>query len=1022
MKLTELSIRYFRFTIVIFLLLLVAGLESYLNMPRMENPEITIPGASITVIYPGASPNDLEQLVAVPIEDAINELEDIKEINTRLTDGLASITVEFIFGVDAGNKYEEVLQKVNGVKNELPDDIQSLDTWQLKSSDVAIMQLALVSETMEYSLMKDKAEELEKDIKKVDPVRNTEILACPEQQIAIDLKPDKMAEMNLSPERVAKAIVSDNTNIPGGDLKLGKKRFNVKTSGSYDNLQEIRNTVVHSYQGKNIYLRDIGNVSFDYEDQNYKARFSGKRAIYLTIQQKEGKNVFEATEAIKKEIASFKPRLGKNLRLEYVYDQSIDVSNRVNDFLSNLLQGIILVGIVIFLALGIRSSGIAIIAIPLSILIGLAVIDRLGYGIEQISIAGLIVALGLLVDNSIVMVENINRFIKQGLKPPEAAIKAAREIGWPLISATFTTLLAFIPIAMMPDKAGAFIRTLPLTIIATLTFSLLIALTLNPLIAAKTFKDRTTSKKSGKKGYEGLSRHLQKVIEGPYERSLRYTLRRRVLTILLAAAVFGISLFAFIKYLDVTYFPKSEKPQFMVTINLPEGSNIDHTDKVTRKVEKIIDSVSQAKYYSTNIGHGNPRIFYNQFPKKYDKDFAEIFVRLERYEYEEFRQILENLRERFDAFEEAKISVKAFKQGTPIEAPVMIYVLGEDMDKLRKMGDDVVEILENQPGAINIENNLSKVKTDLFVNINREKAGMLGVPVSSIDKAVRTAVNGITVAEYRNDEGEEYDMVVRMKKGENFEMQDFEKVYVPSQSDKMIPLRQVADLEFKKAPGVIARRNLERSALVTADVKQGSSLNDIMEPVIQKLKNYAFPPGYDFFIGGEIKDRKESFGGMQIAIVIALISIFAVLVLQFRSFSKPLIIFVAIPLALIGSVWALLITGNSFSFTAFIGFTSLVGIVVNNSIILVSYTNQIRAGGMKTGEAVVAAGKTRFTPIILTTLTTIGGLLPLTLQGGSLWAPLGWTIIGGLLVSTVLTLIIVPLLYFIFTKDLEAGG
>ncbi len=1021
MKLTELSIRYFRFTIVVFLLLLVAGLESYLNMPRMENPEITIPGASITVIYPGASPNDLEQLVAIPIEDAINELEDIKEINTRLYDGLASITIEFVFGVDAGDKYDEVLQKVNGVKNELPDDIRSLDTWQLKSSDVAIMQLAMVSETMEYSLMKEKAEELEEEVKKIDPVRNTEILACPDEQIAIDLELGKMSEMNISPQMVSQAIVSNNANIPGGDLKLGQKTFNVKTSGTYDNLGEIRNTVVHSYKGRNILLKDIGTVSFDYEDQNYRARFSGKRAIYLTIQQKEGKNVFETTEAIKKEIADFKPRLGKNLQLEYVYDQSIDVSDRVNDFLANLLQGIILVGIVIFLALGVRSSGIAIIAIPLSILIALAIIDRLGYGIEQISIAGLIVALGLLVDNSIVMVENINRFIKQGFKPPEAAVKAAREIGWPLISATVTTLLAFIPIAMMPDKAGAFIRTLPLTIIATLSFSLLIALTLNPLIAAKTFKGNTSGK-STKNSYQGLSRHLQKIIDGPYQRSLHYALKRRVLTIILTTIIFGISLFAFIQYLGITYFPKSEKPQFMVTINVPEGSNIDYTDKVTNKVERIIDTVSQANYYATNIGHGNPRIFYNQFPKKYDKDFAEIFVRLERYEYEEFRRILEGLRKRFDTFDEAKVSVKAFEQGTPVESPVMVYVLGEDMDQLREMGDEVVDMLEKQPGAINIENNLSKVKTDLYVDINRQKAGMLGVAVSSIDKAVRTAVSGITVSEYRNDEGEEYDLVVRMKKGEKFRMKDFQKVYVPSQSGRLIPLRQLADLEFKKAPGIIARRNLERSALVTADIKQGSSLNEVMDPVIQKLEKYPFPPGYSFFIGGELKDRKESFGGMQIAIVIALISIFAVLVLQFRSFSKPLIIFTAIPLAIIGSVWALLITGNSFSFTAFIGFTSLVGIVVNNSIILVSYTNQLRSSGMRTMEAVIAGGKTRFTPIILTTLTTIGGLLPLTLQGGSLWAPLGWTIIGGLLVSTFLTLIIVPLLYFIFTKEFEDEG
>ncbi len=988
-------------------------------MPRTEDPEISVPGATVIVIYPGANPVDLEELVATPIEDAVNELDDIKKINTTLREGIAIIGIEFIFGTDSKDKYDEVIQKVNAVKNELPENIHSLETMQWTTSDVNIMQLALVSETAEFRELNDVAERMKKDIKKVNGVKKVEIVACPEQEVRVTLDMEKMAQMNISIDKIANAINSNNANIPGGSIDLSGKTFTVKSSGSYDNLEQIRNTIVSSYRGRIVFLGNIADVDFDYEDRKYYARYLGKRAIFMTVKQKEGLNVFNVSDKIDKIIELYKQELQDDIEIIYVFDQAAQVDERIDGFQMNLIKGIILVGLVILLSLGIRSSLIVIIAIPLSIIMGLGAVDVLGFGIQQITIAGLVVALGLLVDNSIVIVENINRFVNMGYTPREAAVKGTSQIGWAIISSTATTILAFIPIVLMPDKSGEFIKSLPVTIIATLTFSLLIALSLSPLIARLIFKPVKNGKSTSQK--KGFRRLLRRLIEGPYRKSLGFALNNRGLTIITAVIVLGFSVYMF-QFVGISFFPKAEKPQFMIRVDAPEGTSLDKTDEIAGYIEKVLDTIPDVKFYAANVGHGNPRIYYNIWPKDYAKNYAEIFAQLKEYDYEEYNELVSELRDKFRNYPGAKIKIKEFEQGAPMQSPVMIYIHGEKLDVLRDISEEVEEWVNIQNGSVNVENELSKRKTELHFNINREKAGMLGIPLHVIDKTIRTAVNGITVSKYHNQEGDEYNIVLRMNNDGGIKAEDFSKIYVTSMMDKQIPLKQVATLQFKESPSLISRYNLDRTALITADVRTGYTLDEVMDPVLKKLERFNFPSGYGYYIGGEVESRQESFGGMQIAIIIALISIFAVLVLQFKSFSQPLIIYSAIPFALIGMIWALLITGYTFSFTAFVGLISLVGIVINNSIILIDYTNQLREKGKKISDALKEAGETRFTPIILTTLTTIGGLLPITLRGGSLWAPMGWTIIGGLLVSTMLTLIVVPVLYSVFTSKLSLHG
>ncbi|MBN2365081.1 MAG: efflux RND transporter permease subunit, partial [Calditrichaeota bacterium] len=801
-----------------------------------------------------------------------------------------------------------------------------------------------------------------------------------------------------------------NQNIPGGNIDVGSRRFNIKTSGSYSSLEDIRRTIVRASGDKILYLQDVANIYFGYADQNYRARFNGNRAVFVTANQKQGTNIFDVRKDLDKKLNTFKESLPNSISLEIAFDQSESVSSRVSGFFMNLLQGLILVGLVMFLTVGWRASIIVMIAIPTSIFIAIGFIDLADYGIQQMTIAGLIIALGLLVDNAIVVTENISRFIERGFSHREAATKGTSQIAWAVTSSTLTTVLAFIPMMMIGDVTGDFIRSMPVTVIITLLASLLISLTLTPYLSSLFLEARHKIKKSR------IRKFLDRQIDTRYQRQLKMALNRPWHFIAGSFLVLFLSLFIFRMFIGISFFPKAEKPQFIININTPQGTSLDQTSRIAAYVDSVLLAYPEVRHFATNIGQGNPQIYYNVIPENEKSNHAQIFVELRKYESALFDRIIGELRAEFSDYPGARIEVKEFEQGPPVEAPVAIRITGDNLDTLSSLAQIVEEVISGTEGTINIENPLRTRKTDLHVRIHRAKAGMLGVPLSEVDRTVRTGISGLPVSVYRNEEGKEYNITVRLPIGEKPTIEDFDRIYVSSGGGYMIPLKQLASLEFQAVPMEINHYNMERNVTVTADVLSGFSVDGVTRFILNKLEKLDLPADYQISAGGELESRQESFGGMLQAVLLAIISIFAVLVLQFRSYSQPLIVFSAIPLAIVGSVVALLVTGNSFSFTAFVGFTSLIGIVVNNSIILVDYTNQLRADGMSRYNAIVEAGQTRFIPILLTTATTIGGLLPLTLRGGTLWAPMGWTIIGGLLASSFLTLMIVPILYRLFTK------
>lgn len=1015
MRLPEIAIKNHQFTTILILLLILSGMVSFFQMPRTEDPPVAKPGASVFVIYPGATPKDLEQLVVAPLEEALNEIDDIKKLESTCVDGLCTMGVEFHPGSDPDEKFSDVNEKVNSIRNELPEDILRLETvkWTIETTN--FLQVALSpdnGQSVDYRQLEKYAERLKKKLEKIPGVRRAKTWAFPEQEVRVALDLEKLAHMKIPVNRVMGIIQGANVNIPGGSIDAGGKRFSIQTSGSFESIDEIKNTIIHSNGTRIVYLKDVADVFLDYEDDKHIGRFNGQSAVFITVNQKSNTNIFDIMGQIREAIQNFEQKLPQDIKLNVIFDQSRSVDKRLSNFFINLLQGIILVGVVILLAVGFRGSIIVMMAIPFSIFIALGFVDLTGYGLQQMSISGLVITLGLLVDNGIVVTENIARFIRKGESNLNAAFKGTGQIAWAIVSATATTILAFIPIVMMQDVSGDFIRSMPVTVIYTLLASLLLALTFTPYLSTKILRK--------KKKDSAIQRFFYRFIETRYRSWLDFALRRPVLIVLLALAVLigSMGLFPFV---GVSFFPKAEKPQFFISINTPRGTNLDRTDAAARYVESVLRTREEVQDITANIGSSNPRIYYNVIEKRPTSTFAHLFVQLKKdMEKEEMERLIGDLRDTFKDYAGARIEVKELEQGPPVQAPVEIKVLGENLDVIKKIAGDIEKIFRQTPGLININNPLNTSKTDLEVKINREAAAMMGISLLDIDRVVRMSAAGLTVSKYRDKEGKEYNIVVRLpldSKHQRTRLDIFDKIYLPSVTGAQVPLSQAASLQLKSSPIEVKHFNMQRSTTLTADVLGAYSVNEVTRLLLPRLGGYQWPEGYSYYVGGEQEAQETSFGGMGRAIIIAIIAIFAVLVLQFRSFSQPMIVFAALPLAIIGSILALLITGNTFSFTAFIGMTSLVGIVVNNSIILVDYTNQLRRDGKSIVASLKEAGETRFMPIILTTGTTIGGLLPLTLRGGTLWAPLGWTIIGGLLTSTLLTLIVVPVLYRLFTRE-----
>ncbi|WP_027000322.1 efflux RND transporter permease subunit [Eisenibacter elegans] len=1005
MNITQFSVKNYQFTLVMFLMVAVVGLVTMLTMPRAEDPQINPPTYPIVVVYPGTSPQDMEELVVKPIENKIYELENIDRIVTVIEDGIAIIRAEFKYGVNVDNKYQEVVREVNVLQNELPEDIFSIEIRKVDPSDVNILQVALVSENASYRQLKKEAENLKNQLEKVVDLKKVKVSGVPDEEVRIDLQLDKLAEYNIPLNTVLGSIQSEALNIPGGSLTANTKTFNVKTSGKFDNIDQIANIVVSSANGKAILLQEVATIDFRNAQEKHLTRLNGRRCVLVNAAQKVGSNIASTQAKYEPIVANFETTLPPNIKLYKHFDQADNVAKRLSGLGTDFMIAIVLV-LFTLAPLGFRASLVVMIAIPLSLALGLVGLNAFGISLNQLSIVGLVVSLGLLVDDSIVVVENIERWLRDGYERKEAAIKATAQITIPVLGTTATLVIAFLPLVFLPGGPGEFVRGLPLAVITSVMASSLVSLTLVPFLASNFLKEHQNP--------EGniFLRLLKGAIGATYSKVMKVALRNPVFTLGLAFGMFVGSL-ALFPVIGFKLFPTSEKPIFLMNIKMPLQTSLQESSRIAKMVEDSLSKHPLITHFTSNVGKGNPQIYYN-VPQQEEKfDFAQVFIQLAQDTKPVAKtQLINSLRTQFADFPYAKVEVKDFEQGPPIEAPISIRVIGDNLDTLRNLSFEVEKILRTHTGSLYVNNELNTLKTDIKINLNREKARTLGVFSAEVDKTIRLAVAGLQMGTYTDQEGEEYNITVNGPKDKFATLASLNNLFVNNAVGTAIPLSQIASIDFETSPTNINHFNKNRFVKITSSTQKGVLANDVLKEVIPQLDALNMPKGYSYKLAGEAESEGDAFGGSFVTVILLTLFLFiAVLILQFKTFKGMLIVLSVIPLGVIGGVSLLWLTGNPMSFIAIIGFIGLAGIEVKNSILLVDFTNQLRQEGVALNTAIEQAGELRFLPVVLTSLTAIGGLIPLAVNPNPQISPLAIVLIGGLISSTILSRIVTPVMY-----------
>lgn len=1016
MKLPEFAVKNYQFTLVMFLGVLALGLYSLFTMPRSEDPDIHPPQFTVVVVYPGANPKDMEQLVVDPMEKKINELDDMKHVITDIRDGLAVMQIMYKYSSDPDDKYQEVVREINALRSQLPPDIADIRINKQIPSDVSIYQYALISENATYAQLKKYSKDFKEQLEKIKTLKKVEYSGIPEPQVNVSLNLQKIAQQQLTQNQIVGALQSEGVSIPGGSISMATRKLNIKTSGTFRTLEEVANTVVSRANGKIVYLKDVADVKMGYEDETHITRLNGFRCSFVNVSQKEGENIISVQGQVEPVVTAFQKTLPANIELVKVFDQAKSVDTRLSHFARDFGIAILLV-LLTLLPLGTRASVVVMISIPLSLAIGLTAMNLLGYNINQLSIVGMIVALGILVDDSIVVVENIERYLRMGYGKVEAAIRASSQIGLAVVGCTILLIFAFLPLVFLPEGAGDFIRSLPMSVITTVFASMIVSLTVVPFLSSVILKPHASEDGNW------LLRTMKRGIHKTYGSVLDKALHWPKTTLLIAGLIFAGSI-ALVPLIGNSLFPKSEKPMFLIDIETPQGTNIKKTNEIARYVEGILKQEPLITSFATNVGKGNPRVYYNVIQRNESENFAEIFVQVEGLETEEKVAVIEKLRKKLERYPGAEIKVKDFEQGPLIEAPLAYRIYGENLDDLRKTAFRIADLLAKTEGTIYVNNPLQVQPTDLRVSINKEKAGTLGISSADIDRTVRLGAAGLNVATYREDIGKADSYNINVSVPRNAAIQDysvFDKLYVTSATGASIPLKNVATIEMESSPNQIRHYDKDRYVTVSSFVKPGYNVQQMNEQITGKLNAFKFEKGQHFTVAGEKESQEESFGGLGLIILVTVFGFLGVLILEFKTFKSILIVLSVIPLGIVGGLAMLFLTGETLSFTATIGFIALVGIEVKNSLLVVDFTNQLREQGKSIEEAIIEAGEIRFVPILLTSMTAIGGLLPLVIEYSALYSPLALVLIGGLISSTLLSRLVTPVMYKLLPPKVDAA-
>lgn len=1012
MKLTEISIKRPVFATVMILALVVLGLVSYMALDVDQYPNVEIPVVAVTVAYPGASPEQVESKVTQEVEEAVGEVAGVEHITSTVSEGLSTTVIQFTTETNADAAAQNVRDKLGSLQASLPQEAKAPVVLRFDPDDTPIMSIALTGDLSQRELTVLAEDVITKRIKAVNGVASVEVKGGLDREIQIQLDSNQMSAYGLTIPEVLNSLKSENIESPGGKVTDGRRETDLRAVGKITSTNEFLNIAIGSRGGVPLYLKNIATVKDTTEEVASITKLNDSPALGIDIMKQSGSNTVKAVDDVKKQLESIKKELPPGVDLVVVRDNSKTIKESVEDVEFNLVVGGILAVAIVFLFLGNwRSTIISGIAIPVSIITSFLVMKALDFSLNTMSLLALSLAVGLLIDDAIVVIENIVRHLEMGKSKAEAALEGTSEIGLAVMATTFTLVAVFLPVGMMNGVVGQFFKEFGITVAASVLVSLFVAFTLTPMLSAKylSHAEIGAASKLGQIWLKFNNRFDELTVK--YGEFLRQVLGQRKKVLAVALALFIGSL-ALTPLLGATFVPDADNAEFTVTATVDPGMNVAAVSDMADAMSQIIRAIPEVKLTYSTVTNHNISILAQLTPKA-ERKLSD-------------NQIMQNLRQQLSDIPGAAISISK-QSGLSSGKPVSLVIQGQSLEMLAQIAEQVEQVVASIPGAVEVSSSYEPGNPDAQLVVNRDRAADLGISSATIADALQTMFNGKVVTQYKEGD-DSYDVRVILDPDERRSLADVNNVYLSgtarSQNGQavMVPLSQVTKTVYATSPSQIKRYDNQQQITISANLS-GISLGEFNKAFNTKIAAVSMPEGYKFVATGQTKSMNEAFSSMILALGMAVLFIFFVLAAQFESYLDPFAIMLALPLAIIGAIIGLLVMGSQLSMMSLIGIIMLMGLVTKNAILLVDFAKQRRAQGIERSEALVEAAIQRMRPIIMTTAAMIFGMVPLALgigPGAEARAPMAHAIIGGLITSTILTLVVVPVVYTVF-DDIQSG-
>ncbi len=1009
-------------TFMVFAAVIVMGIYSLVQIPIDLYPEIEPPYISIMTTYTGANASDIETNITKPIEDAMNSVDKLKEVTSVSYDNLSVVSLEFEWEANLDEVMNDIRTVLDRVYNYLPDDCDRPAIFKFSTSMMPILFYAVTADESYPGLQKILDEKIINPLNRIDGIGSVSTIGSPKRMIYVDIDPKLLDAYNLTLEQIGGVIGAENLNMPSGNIKMGKIDYQLRVQGEFYESDQLNRIIVGNFAGKPVYLKDIATVRDTLKDRTMDEKINGEKGMRMFVMKQSGANTVSIARQVRKKMATLVKTLPPDIQINPILDTSDFIKGSISNLSVTLMWALIFVVIVVLFFLGRwRATFIIVLTIPISLIVSFIYLYITGSSINVISLSSLSIAIGMVVDDAIVVLENITKHIERGSTPREAAIYATNEVWLAVIITTLVIVAVFFPLTLVGGMTGVMFKQLGWIVTITVSTSTLAAISLTPMLSSKLLRLRPKKEKVAGFSYDSTIGKVLDKLDSFYEKSIRWSLFHKKIVIILGFLVFVGSIFLAVKFVKTDFMPQTDESRMSAAVELQTGLRVEETSKIARKLESIIhERYPEVTVISSSSGADDEGSFFSLFSTT-GSNRINVMTRLKPIS-ERTRSVFEiadDFRSQMDQIPEIvnyNVSTTSSGMGGG-DNTVDVEIYGYDFDKTNKLADEIKTRLTAIEGAKDILVSREKDKPELQVVLDREKLALNGLNSAVVSAAIRNRVSGLIASQFR-EEGDEYDIVVRLKENYRSSITDLEELTIMAPTGSKIKLKELGKVkEFWSPPNIEHKR---RQRVVRVSVKPvGISLGELANRIKADMNTVEIPSDISVNVGGAYEDQMAGFMDLALLLVLSLILVFIVMASQFESFAMPFVIMFSIPFAFTGVILALFITHTTLSLIAALGAVLLVGIVVKNGIVLVDYINLMRDRGNDLYEAIAISGHSRLRPVLMTAMTTILGMLPLALstgEGSEIWTPMGITVIGGLVFSTIVTMIIVPVMYAVFAR------